>query len=318
MYYYLLIFILLFLAELLYFRLADTFNIIDKPNERSSHTRITLRGGGVIFYFGALLYFLTSGMEYPWFMLGLTLISLISFTDDVCSVSQKMRLVFHFSAMGLLFYQWGLFSLPWWTVVVALVVCTGIINAYNFMDGINGITGGYSLVVLGALGYINQVIVPFVDAELIYTMLIAVLVFNFFNFRKRAKCFAGDVGSVSIVFVVLFLLGKLILVTQDFGWIILLAVYGVDSVLTIIHRLLLHENILEAHRKHAYQLMANELKMPHLLVSGLYMVLQAGIVIGYIGLFEWRYVYLAGVICGLSLIYVWFVRRYFRLHRMSL
>lgn len=318
MYYYLLIFILLFLAELLYFRLADTFNIIDKPNERSSHTRITLRGGGVIFYFGALLYFLTSGMEYPWFMLGLTLISLISFTDDVCSVSQKMRLVFHFSAMGLLFYQWGLFSLPWWTVVVALVVCTGIINAYNFMDGINGITGGYSLVVLGALGYINQVIVPFVDAELIYTMLIAVLVFNFFNFRKRAKCFAGDVGSVSIAFVVLFLLGKLILVTQDFGWIILLAVYGVDSVLTIIHRLLLHENILEAHRKHAYQLMANELKMPHLLVSGLYMVLQAGIVIGYIGLFEWRYVYLAGVICGLSLIYVWFVRRYFRLHRMSL
>lgn len=315
---YLLIFPLLFLAELLYFRLADTFNIIDKPNERSSHTRITLRGGGVIFYFGALLYFLTSGMEYPWFMLGLTLISLISFTDDVCSVSQKMRLVFHFSAMGLLFYQWGLFSLPWWTVVVALVVCTGIINAYNFMDGINGITGGYSLVVLGALGYINQVIVPFVDAELIYTMLIAVLVFNFFNFRKRAKCFAGDVGSVSIAFVVLFLLGKLILVTQDFGWIILLAVYGVDSVLTIIHRLLLHENILEAHRKHAYQLMANELKMPHLLVSGLYMVLQAGIVIGYIGLFEWRYVYLAGVICGLSLIYVWFVRRYFRLHRMSL
>lgn len=318
MYYYLLICILLFLAELFYFRLADTFNIIDKPNERSSHTRITLRGGGVIFYFGALLYFLTSGMEYPWFMLGLTLISLISFTDDVCSVSQKMRLVFHFSAMGLLFYQWGLFSLPWWTVVVALVVCTGIINAYNFMDGINGITGGYSLVVLGALGYINQVIVPFVDAELIYTMLIAVLVFNFFNFRKRAKCFAGDVGSVSIAFVVLFLLGKLILVTQDFGWIILLAVYGVDSVLTIIHRLLLHENILEAHRKHAYQLMANELKMPHLLVSGLYMVLQAGIVIGYIGLFEWRYVYLAGVICGLSLIYVWFVRRYFRLHRMSL
>lgn len=316
--YYFIICILLFLAELLYFRLADTFNIIDKPNERSSHTRITLRGGGVIFYFGALLYFLTSGMEYPWFMLGLTLISLISFTDDVCSVSQKMRLVFHFSAMGLLFYQWGLFSLPWWTVVVALVVCTGIINAYNFMDGINGITGGYSLVVLGALGYINQVIVPFVDAELIYTMLIAVLVFNFFNFRKRAKCFAGDVGSVSIAFVVLFLLGKLILVTQDFGWIILLAVYGVDSVLTIIHRLLLHENILEAHRKHAYQLMANELKMPHLLVSGLYMGLQAGIVIGYIGLFEWRYVYLAGVICGLSLIYVWFVRRYFRLHRMSL
>ena len=258
--YYLIILVLLFLAELFYFRIADKCNIIDKPNERSSHTRITLRGGGIIFYFGALAYFLANHFEYPWFILALTLITFISFVDDVRSTSQGLRLVFHFTAMALMFYQWGLFSLPWWTIIVALIVCTGIINAYNFMDGINGITGGYSLVVLAALAYINKEIVPgFVNQDLIVTVLCAVLVFNFFNFRKQAKCFAGDVGSVSIAFIILFLIGKLIIETENFSWMILLVVYGVDSVLTIVHRVMLHENIGQPHRKHLYQIMANTL-----------------------------------------------------------
>ena len=276
--YYLIILVLLFLVELFYFHIADKYNIIDKPNERSSHTRITLRGGGIIFYLGALAYFLTSQFEYPWFMLALTLVTVISFVDDIRSISQGLRLVFHFTAMGLMFYQWELFALPWWTVVVALIVCTGIINAYNFMDGINGITGGYSLVVLGTLAFINHRVVSFVEPGLIYTMLCAVLVFNFFNFRKRAKCFAGDVGSVSIAFIILFLIGKLIIDTEDFSWIVLLAVYGVDSVLTIVHRLMLHENIGLPHRKHLYQIMANELKIPHVAVSLTYMVVQGVVV----------------------------------------
>lgn len=180
-------------VELLYFRVAGYFNIIDKPNERSSHTRITLRGGGIVFYMGALVYFIASGFSFPWFMLGLTLIAGVSFVDDVRSVTQRVRLVVHFVAMLLMFYQWGMVSLPWWYVVVALVVCTGIINAYNFMDGINGITGGYSLVVLGGLAYVNGWVVPFVDEKMIYTMMVAVLVFDGFNFRRKAKCFAGDV-----------------------------------------------------------------------------------------------------------------------------
>ena len=272
--YYIIILVLLFLAELFYFRIADKCNIIDKPNERSSHTRITLRGGGIIFYFGVLAYFLTSHFEYPWFMLALTLITFISFVDDIRSTSQVLRLVFHFSAMALMFYQWGLFSLPWWTLFVALIVCTGIINAYNFMDGINGITGGYSLVVLVALAYINEAVVSFVEQDFILTVLCSVFVFNFFNFRKRAKCFAGDVGSVCIAFVLLFFIGKLVIRTEDFSWIILLAVYGVDSVLTIIHRLMLHENIGLPHRKHLYQIMANELKIPHMVVSSVYMLVQ--------------------------------------------
>ena len=312
--YYLIVLVLLFLAELFYFRIADKCNIIDKPNERSSHTRITLRGGGIIFYFGVLAYFLTNHFEYPWFMLALTLVTLISFIDDIRSTSQALRLVFHFSAMGLMFYQWGLFSLPWWTILVALIICTGIINAYNFMDGINGITGGYSLIILVALAYINREIVSFVEQELIITVLCSVLVFNFFNFRKRAKCFAGDVGSVSIAFIILFLIGKLIIKTEDFSWIILLVVYGVDSVLTIIHRLMLHENIGLPHRKHLYQIMANELKVPHVVVSSVYMIVQALVIAGYFYLQEYSYWYLLGSILILSGTYILFMRKYFHLH----
>ena len=312
--YYIIILVLLFVAELFYFRVADKFNIIDKPNERSSHSRITLRGGGIIFYFGALAYFLSNHWEYPWFMLALTLITFISFVDDIRSTSQGLRLVFHFTAMALMFYQWGLFSLSWWWIIIALIICTGIINAYNFMDGINGITGGYSLVILGALAYINSEITTFVEPALINTVLCAVLVFCFFNFRKKAKCFAGDVGSVSIAFILLFLIGKLILTTGDFSWIILLSVYGVDSVLTIIHRLMLHENIGLPHRKHMYQLMANELKIPHVGVSLIYMGAQALVILGYFCFVRYGYWYLLGIIVLLSGIYVLFMRRYFHLH----
>ncbi|MGJ1015757.1 MraY family glycosyltransferase [Bacteroides salyersiae] len=315
--YYLIILVLLFLAELFYFRIADKCNIIDKPNERSSHTRITLRGGGIIFYFGVLAYFLTSHFEYPWFMLALTLITFISFVDDIRSTSQILRLVFHFSAMALMFYQWGLFSLPWWTLFVALIVCTGIINAYNFMDGINGITGGYSLVVLVALAYINEAVVSFVEQDFILTVLCSVFVFNFFNFRKRAKCFAGDVGSVCIAFVLLFFIGKLVIRTEDFSWIILLAVYGVDSVLTIIHRLMLHENIGLPHRKHLYQIMANELKIPHVVVSSVYMLVQALVIVGYFYFYSYGYWYLLATVLILGTLYVLFMKKYFRLHLMN-
>ena len=311
--YYIIIIALLFVAELLYFRIADKCNIIDKPNQRSSHTSITLRGGGIIFYFGALIFFLASGGVYPWFLLGLTMITIISFVDDIKPISQLPRLAVHVVAMVLMFYQWGLFELWWWLAIIALVVCTGIINAYNFMDGINGITGGYSLVVLAALAYVNSEMAWFVESSFIYTMICAVMVFNFFNFRKRAKCFAGDVGSVSVAFIVLFLVGKLMIATMNFSWIILLVVYGVDSVMTIFHRIQLHENIGQPHRKHLYQIMANELKVPHVWVSLIYMAVQAGIVVGYIACYSVGYWYLLATCLVLGLVYVGFMKKYFHL-----
>lgn len=270
---YLIIFIVLLVLELLYFKLADRFNIIDKPNQRSSHATITLRGGGIVFYFGALVYFFTSGFDYPWFYLGLTMMTLISFLDDVFTLSNKIRLLIHFSSVLLMAYQLQLFDMPWYYLLLTFVIVVGVINAYNFMDGINGITACYSLAVGGLLMLVNYEL-HFIAQDLLSFSLIGVLVFAFFNFRTKAKCFAGDVGAVSIAYILLFALGTLIFKTGNLIYILFLSVYGIDTVWTIVRRLYLKENIFEAHRSHLYQFLGNEVGINKLHVSFLYAVIQ--------------------------------------------
>lgn len=311
---YVVIAAILMAAELLYFKFADRFNIIDRPNMRSSHTSITLRGGGVVFLFGAWIYAAFFGLTYPWFLIGLTLVGVVSFIDDVHSLPDSVRLIVQFCAMFLMFYQFGILNWnDWWIVCIALIVCVGITNAYNFMDGINGITGAYSLAVMLPLIYLNES-VEFIAMPFLVVITLSILVFLFFNFRKKARCFAGDVGSISLAFIVVFALGLLILQTRDFSFIVFLAVYGVDAVLTIVHRIMLHENLGEAHRKHAYQLMANELKQSHLKVSGGYMLVQLAVSAGLIFIPINHYLYLGLVIILLSGAYVAFMRKYYHLH----
>lgn len=312
---YIIFIILLFITELLYFRIADHFNIIDKPNERSSHTSVTLRGGGILFWVGVLFYFLMSGWHYPWFFAGLTLVAAISFADDVKLQSPIVRLVLQFIGLLLMSIQWQLFDFSWIIVVLVIVVSVGVLNAFNFMDGINGITGGYSLAVLASLWYVNNYVTAFVDNNLIYLVFLALLVFNFFNFRIKAKCFAGDVGAVSIAFILIFILGMLIIKTGDLSYIAFLLVYGVDSVLTIVHRILLKENITEPHRMHLYQLLSNELKVPQLLVSTIYAVLQLLISFGFIMFYSVSLWYLVIVAVLLTVVYLIIKRKYFHLHR---
>lgn len=329
---YLFITVILVAAELVYFRIADHFNIIDKPNERSSHTRVTLRGGGIIFMFGAWLWAAFFGLRYPWFMAGLTLIAAVSFVDDVRSLPDSVRLVFQFAAMFMMFYELGILHWHlWWVVLIAWVVCVGIINAYNFMDGINGITGGYSLAVLlplivmdfslplgmtggGTDGSLAAAGGGFVEPSLLVVVVLSVLVFCFFNFRKRALCFAGDVGAVGMAFILVFAIGSLMIRTRDCSYIMFLAVYGVDTVLTIVHRMMLHESLGVAHRKHAFQIMANELHMPHVLVSSIYMALQLAISAGLIWLPVNHYVYSLVVLLALCGGYVLFMKKYYHLH----
>ena len=311
---YIVIAAILMAAELLYFKIADRFNIIDRPNMRSSHTSITLRGGGVVFLFGAWGYAAFFGVTYPWFLTGLTLVGIVSFVDDVHSLPDSVRLVVQFAAMFLMFYQFGILNWnDWWIVCIALILCVGITNAYNFMDGINGITGAYSLAVMLPLLYLNES-VGFIEMPFLVVITLSILVFLFFNFRKKAKCFAGDVGSISMAFIVVFALGLLMLQTRDFSYIVFLAVYGVDAVLTIVHRIMLHENLGEAHRKHAYQLMANELKVSHLKVSAGYMLVQLAVSAGLIFIPINHYLYLGLVIVLLSAAYVAFMRKTYHLH----
>lgn len=271
---FILYFILFVALELIYFKIADRFNIIDKPNHRSSHTSITIRGGGIIFPLSILVYALFNDFQDIYFVVGLLAISTVSFLDDILTLNNKVRLSVHLTSVLLLFFQWDLFSLSWYWVLIALIFVIATINAYNFMDGINGITGGYSLLTVGTLYYINQKIINFTSNELLIIVGLALLVFNFFNFRKKAQCFAGDVGSVSIAFIIVFLIGQLILKTHSVSYIFLLLIYGTDTAFTVLFRKIRGENIFEAHRSHFYQYLSNQRKYSHLLVSFLYIVAQ--------------------------------------------
>lgn len=266
-------FIGLFILELVYFRIAFTHKIVDKPNQRSSHKKLTIRGGGVIFPVAVLLWWILSGFEFPWFVAGLVLISVVSFIDDLDHIDSRIRFFFQFLAIVLVLMQFDI-SLPWFWYPILVIIAIGTKNAWNFMDGINGITGGYSLVTIGCLYYINQYVHPFTNGQLIIAIGIALLVFNFFNFRKKAVCFAGDVGSVSLAFIIIFLILQLILVSQNLIFVGLILLYGLDTVTTIIFRLIRRENVFEAHRSHFYQFLVNEQQWPHLIVSSFYAVIQ--------------------------------------------
>lgn len=271
--------ILLWIAMLAYFKIADRYNIIDKPNERSSHTQITIRGGGILFFLAALMWWLWSGGGYPYFMIGLTMITLISFIDDMMTLSNKLRFGVHLTAVALLFAQWGLYAYPWFWWLIALVVVIGTINAYNFMDGINGMTSMYSFAILVLLWVANEA-VHFIDERLLIMVAIANAIFAFYNFRKKAMCFAGDVGSVSMCFILLFATISLIIHQQNLLYFLFFSVYGVDTVWTILFRLSRKENIFQAHRTHLYQYLANEAKGNRLLISYTYGLLQC--VVGFL------------------------------------
>lgn len=323
---YLIIAVLLIAAELLYFRIANHFNIIDRPNERSSHSSIVLRGGGIVFTLSVIVWAVVMAVQgndivpYLPFVSGLVLIAGVSFWDDVHSLPDSVRLVAQFVAMALMFWSMGIMHWDmWWIVLLALIVCVGAMNIINFMDGINGITAGYALAVLVPLLLLNRRM-GFVEGSYLVVAIIGVLVFCFFNFRPKgkAKCFAGDVGSIGIAFVLLFAIGRLIVQTGDVTYLTLLLVYGVDGCCTIIHRIMLHENLGQAHRKHAYQLMANELGMSHIVVSLLYMLMQLVVSLGFIYLCpntmlaHWGYLICVGLV--LAGMYVLFMKKNYHLH----
>ena len=351
----------LLIAELVYFKIADHFNIIDKPNERSSHSTIVLRGGGVIFALSMIVWAVLMVVQgndivpYLPFLCGLVMICTVSFWDDVHSLPDSVRMVVQIVSTLLMFWSVGLYAAfdSWvWTIVVAAVAlffCVGATNIINFMDGINGITARYAFAMLlpmllldssskfelcsssfapldssselgSPLGLVSAQVSGFIEPSYLVVAIIGVLVFSIFNFRPKgkAKCFAGDVGSIGIAFIILFALGRLMLATKDVTYIVFFLVYGIDGSLTIFHRIMLHENLGQAHRKHAYQLMTNELKMSHVVVSLLYMAIQLVVSLGFIYLCpdtvlaHWIYLIAAGIV--LAVAYVLFKMKYYHLH----
>lgn len=327
---YLIIAVLLFSAEIIYFRIADKFNIIDKPNERSSHSRIVLRGGGIIFTIALWIWYFWLMVQGEWLMVqnhwllvaGVTLAAGVSFIDDIHSLPDSLRLVVQFVAMTMVLYPVCMTTgFPLWLQLVilaaALIVSVGGTNIFNFMDGINGITGGYALAMIVPLYILNRRF-GYMEESLLVVMGLSLVVFCYFNFRKKAKCFAGDVGSIGMALFLVFCLSRLMYVTGDVTWVVLYLLYGVDGVLTICHRIMLHENLGQAHRKHVFQLMANELKIPHVVVSTIYMVLQ--LVVSLIAIYvvpdtivaHWIYLISSALIFVIA--YVLFKMKYYHLH----
>lgn len=319
---YCIIAVLLVVCELVYFKVADHFNIIDKPNERSSHTKVVLRGGGIIFTIALWIWSIWNGFPEPWLLAAVTLAAGISFVDDIHSLPDSLRLVVQFAAMTMILWPVAMDTeFPMWLkiaiLVAALIVAVGGTNIFNFMDGINGITGGYALAMVIPLFLLNQKS-AFMEESLLVVMGLSLLVFSYFNYRTKARCFAGDVGSIGMALFLCFCVSRLMYVTGDVTWIVLYLLYGVDGFLTICHRIILHENLGQAHRKHVFQLMANELKMKHVVVATIYMVMQLAVSLVAIYVVPdtvvAHWVYLVGAAILLALAYILFMKRYYHLH----
>lgn len=283
--YYIVAFIVVIALELLYFAVAKRFNIVDRPNERSSHSRPVLLGAGVVFYLAMLFYSLTNGVPYPNFIIGLTILAVVSYVDDLRQLPSWLRLLAQLGAVLLTFWT-DVNTLQVWQIILLVVVFSGILNIYNFMDGINGMLAAYSFVVVGTFAYLNFFVEQFLEPELMVTVLISILVFGFFNFRTKARCFSGDVGSITMGLIILFLLVRYVQSIPGGGYnvsrLCLIIVFLADGGLTITKRFLSGRNILAAHREHAYETMVNDLKVPHLYVSTGYALLQLFINVGYI------------------------------------
>ncbi len=268
------IFLLLLLVAWIYYRIAKKFNIVDRPSHRSSHSVVTVRGGGIIFPIAVLIWWALSGAPHTLMVIGLVLISSISMLDDIKTLSRKLRFSIQFIALTLAFIDLGLFEQQsLWVIPILYFFALGIINAINFMDGINGITGLYLLVFFGTILAINQYL-PIFQIGLIENIILSIFAFLFFNLRKKALMFAGDIGSISMAYLVIYFLTQWYLHGGNWTIILLLLIYGADAFLTLVQRIIKGENITEAHRSHLYQLIVNNLKVQHIPVALVFAILQ--------------------------------------------
>jgi UDP-N-acetylmuramyl pentapeptide phosphotransferase/UDP-N-acetylglucosamine-1-phosphate transferase len=256
--------------ELLYFKVADKYNIIDEPNSRSSHTSVTLRGGGIIFPIAISVAFFLGYVSWT-VTLAVVLVAVVSFIDDIKPLSQLPRFASHAIAVVLVFYDLHLFHEMLWLLPIVFVLLIGWVNAFNFMDGINGITVLYALTAIISFSFlsINQASLP-----LLITMGLSCFAFGLFNVRKKAKTFAGDVGSISMALFLGHFMIKTIIYSGQPGYILFFSIYGIDAIITIINRLIKKENIFQPHRSHLYQYLANEMSYSHILVAFIYAGLQ--------------------------------------------
>lgn len=290
---FLLVTAILLVSSFFYIKIAEYFNIIDKPNHRSSHTQSTIRGGGILFLISLILFYYLSGFQYTYFFFGTFLIAIVSFIDDLKTLSSLIRLPFQFIAILFILYELDLSLFSVYLIPFLLLLGVGFINVYNFMDGINGITGLYSISILIGFYLINNDVIG-VNPDLIIFLFLSILVFGYFNFRKSARFFAGDIGSITIAMCVFFIGFVLVKKTESPLVLFFVVVYGTDSIYTMLYRLKIKEKLSEAHRHHIYQKLVHVLNFSHLKVSLIYAVIQ--LVVNFIIYFSYN--------CSLQIQYI--------------
>jgi len=297
----------------MYFRIAKFYQIVDLPNHRTMHDGSTIRGGGIVIFIAIAIFSLFIQPPGYYFFSGIILIGLTGFLDDLIDLSGRIRIPLQALSVFLILADLNLFDLNFALLIMVIILATGTLNAFNFMDGINGMTGGYGLVTLGSLQFVNIYVYSFASNDFLYLAILALLVFNFFNFRNKAVCFAGDVGSLTIAFIIVYLIIKLISETHELSYILFLTLYGIDTIFTIIQRIFLKQNIFEAHRLHLFQVLVSNTGISHLRMSGIYMTLQ--VIINFIVIlvipmaFNQQIVYLGIMLMVLSLVYVLLKRK---------
>ena len=311
---YFIYFIVLVILYEIYFVVASRFQIVDTPNHRTMHQGSTIRGGGVVVALAINSCSLVLDTPGLMFSVGLFLVTAIGFLDDIMDLSLKIRFPVQVISIIIVLAELSIFNTSTVYILVILIVATGVLNAFNFMDGINGMTGGYSSIILISLLFVNNFIQEFVPNSFLFFSISAIMVFNIYNFRNKAICFAGDVGSLSVAFLIIYLILKLIQETQQVAYLLFLTLYGIDTIFTIIQRLANRENIFEAHRKHLFQLIVARTGMPHLYMSIIYMFVQAIINFGIIMIIhlsaKMQMAYAGVMLVFLSTVYIAIKKRY--------
>lgn len=273
--------------------------------------------GGVLFYVALLISFVVTGFQYPWFFIGLSLITLLSLMDDIKTQHWRLRMNVHTMAMLLMLYEWGLFQHYLIYGFMALIFCMWMVNAYTVMDKGHGMTVLHSLVTVLALWYINTFQKEFIQEGILEMLVLALLIFGAFNICKKPKIEPNSVGAVALAYTIVFLISMLVIKRREFGPVVLLAVYGVDTVLTFAHLLMNGKAVFQPHRMHLFQLLVDYVKLPPLLVACIYSSIQAVISVGYI-FTNHRYWYALTVFVVCSVVYIFVRARIFKRHKIQM
>ena len=273
-YYYLIIFLLLSAGMFIYLKIAEKWSIVDQPNLRSSHQITTKRGAGVLYLLAFVIYLMVSSNNNLTLILSGLILGGVGFIDDLKNLNFKIKLAIQLIVILSYLIVQDYLSLDWYYTILIFVFLIASINIFNFMDGINGLTILYSLSFLMSFYYINTEFISFINPNMLLVMIICNVIIGFLNIRTKAVCFIGDVGSISMGFLYATLALILMIKTNSFAPLVLIMVYAVDAGWTIMERLSLKENIFLPHRRHLYQILVNELRFSHILISISYFTIQ--------------------------------------------